>query len=146
MFGIFAPTCMPLRVASVASFQLGLRIELVLSEFFSSHALILSGCPNMTALLAELDKAKQSLTQTHSFHSIGAFEGYAYNFEGDILLETMMIARAVTWSQHGLCTTECFDRMLPGFSDGVMSLLFFFSLSCCLSLSKSFCISYSRKT
>jgi hypothetical protein len=28
---------------------------------------------------------------------IGAFEGYAYNFEGDILLETMMIARAVTW-------------------------------------------------
>lgn len=43
MFGIFAPTCRPLRVASVASFQLGLRIELVLSEFFSSHALILSG-------------------------------------------------------------------------------------------------------
>ncbi len=26
-------------------------------------------CPNMNALLAELDKAKQSLTQTHSFHS-----------------------------------------------------------------------------
>ncbi len=43
MFGIFAATCRPLRVASVASFQLGLRIELVLSEFFSSHALILSG-------------------------------------------------------------------------------------------------------
>jgi hypothetical protein len=30
-------------------------------------------CPNMNALLAELDKAKQSLTQTHCFHSIGAF-------------------------------------------------------------------------
>lgn len=43
MFGIFAPTCRSLWVASVASFQLGLRIELVLSEFFSSHALILSG-------------------------------------------------------------------------------------------------------
>ena len=54
-------------------------------------------CPDMTALLGELKKAKRSLTQTHSFHSIGAFEGYAYNFEGDILLETMMIARAVTW-------------------------------------------------
>jgi hypothetical protein len=51
----------------------------------------------MTALLAELDKAKRSLTQTHSFHSIGAFEGYACNYEGDILLETMMIARTVTW-------------------------------------------------
>ncbi len=54
-------------------------------------------CPDMTALLGELEKTKRSLTQTHSFHSIGAFEGYAYNFEGDILLETMMIARAVTW-------------------------------------------------
>ena len=43
MFGIFAPTCRSLWVASVASFQLGLLIELVLSEFFSSHALILSG-------------------------------------------------------------------------------------------------------
>jgi hypothetical protein len=54
-------------------------------------------CPDMTALLDELDKAKRSLLQTHSFHSIGAFDGYAYNFDGDILLETMMIARAVTW-------------------------------------------------
>jgi hypothetical protein len=54
-------------------------------------------CPNMSALLVELESAKNSLTQKHSFHSIGAFEGYAYNFEGDILLETMMIARAITW-------------------------------------------------
>jgi hypothetical protein len=51
----------------------------------------------MSALLAELERAKQALTQQHSFHSIGAFEAYALDFEGDILLETMMIARAVTW-------------------------------------------------
>jgi hypothetical protein len=54
-------------------------------------------CPNMPALLVELERAKQALTQKHSFHSIGAFEAYAHDFEGDILLETMMIARAVTW-------------------------------------------------
>jgi hypothetical protein len=54
-------------------------------------------CPNMSALLVELEKAKQSLTQKYSFHSIGAFEASTHDFEGDILLETMMIARAVTW-------------------------------------------------
>ena len=57
-------------------------------------------CPNMSALLVELEKAKQSLTQKHSFHSIGAFEASSHDFEGDILLETMMIARAVTWLAH----------------------------------------------
>jgi hypothetical protein len=46
-------------------------------------------CPNMSALLAELERAKQALTQKHSFHSIRAFEAYAQDFEGDILLETM---------------------------------------------------------
>jgi hypothetical protein len=51
----------------------------------------------MSALLVELEKAKQALTQRHSFRSIGAFEAYSEDFEGDILLETMMIARAVTW-------------------------------------------------
>ncbi len=54
-------------------------------------------CPNMSALLIELERAKQALTQKHSFQSIGAFDAYAHDFEGDILLETMMIARAVTW-------------------------------------------------
>ncbi len=57
-------------------------------------------CPNMSALLVELEKAKQSLTQKHSFHSIGAFEASSHDFEGDILIETMMIARAVTWLAH----------------------------------------------
>ncbi len=51
----------------------------------------------MPALSAELKRAKLALTQKHSFHSIGAFEAYAQDFEVDILLETMMIARAVTW-------------------------------------------------
>ncbi len=50
-----------------------------------------------TQLGAELERAKQALTQKHSFHSIGAFEAYAQDFEGGILLETMIIARAVTW-------------------------------------------------
>jgi hypothetical protein len=54
-------------------------------------------CPNMSALFVELERAKQSLTQKHSFHSIGAFEASSHDFEGDILFETMMIARAVTW-------------------------------------------------
>jgi hypothetical protein len=51
----------------------------------------------MSALLVELEKAKQALTQKHSFRSIGAFEACAEGFEGDILLETMMIARTVNW-------------------------------------------------
>jgi hypothetical protein len=54
-------------------------------------------CPDMSALFAELDKAKRSLLQKHPFQSIGAFEGHAYNFEGNILFKTMMIARVVTW-------------------------------------------------
>jgi hypothetical protein len=67
------------------------KIAQIKSQFDAEH------CPNMSALLAELDRAKQALKQKHSFHSIGAFEAYAQDFEGDILLETMMIARAVTW-------------------------------------------------
>jgi hypothetical protein len=54
-------------------------------------------CPNMSALLAELQNAKQCLTQKHSFRSIGAFDVQAYDLEGDVLFETMMIARAVNW-------------------------------------------------
>jgi hypothetical protein len=51
----------------------------------------------MSALLVKLDKAKQVLTQKQSFRSIGAFEAYAEDFEGGILLEIIMIARVVTW-------------------------------------------------
>jgi hypothetical protein len=54
-------------------------------------------CPDMTALLAEFQKAKDALTQKHSFRSIGAFDADAYDLEGLILFETMLIARAVDW-------------------------------------------------
>ncbi len=67
------------------------KIAQIKSQLDAAH------CPNMSALLAELEKAKKALTQKHSFHSIGAFDAVTYDFEGDILLETMMIARAVTW-------------------------------------------------
>jgi hypothetical protein len=39
-------------------------------------------CPNMSALLAELEKAKTTLTQKYSFRSIGAFDAGTYDFEG----------------------------------------------------------------
>jgi hypothetical protein len=67
------------------------KIAQIKSQLDAEH------CPNMSALLAELEKAKTALTQKYSFHSIGAFDAGTYDFEGDILLETMMIARAVTW-------------------------------------------------
>jgi hypothetical protein len=67
------------------------KIDRIKTQLDAEH------CPNMSALLVELDKAKQSLTQKHSSHSIGAFDAYSYDFEGGILLETRMIARAVTW-------------------------------------------------
>jgi hypothetical protein len=67
------------------------KIAQIMTQLDAEH------CPNMSALLVELERAKQSLTQKHSFHLIGAFEASARDFEGDILLETMMIARAVTW-------------------------------------------------
>jgi hypothetical protein len=54
-------------------------------------------CPNMSALLVELERARYALTQKHSFQSIGAFDAEAYDLEGLILFETMLIARAVDW-------------------------------------------------
>ena len=54
-------------------------------------------CPNMAALLAEFQKAKAALTQKHSFQSIGAFDAQAYDLEGLVLFETMLIMRAVDW-------------------------------------------------
>jgi hypothetical protein len=52
-------------------------------------------CPNMAALLDEFHKAKAMLTQKHSFRSIGAFEANAYDLEGSIIFETMMLTRAI---------------------------------------------------
>ncbi len=52
----------------------------------------------MATLLAEFQKAKAAQTQKHSlFRSIGAFDADAYNLEGLILFETMLLTRAVNW-------------------------------------------------
>jgi hypothetical protein len=53
---------------------------------------------NTAALLAEFHKkARDALTQKHSFSSSGAFEADAYNLEGLIIFETMMLTRAIDW-------------------------------------------------
>jgi hypothetical protein len=54
-------------------------------------------CPNMQALLVELDKAKYELTLNHSFQSMGDFEGIACTLEGSVLFETLLISRAMDW-------------------------------------------------
>ena len=52
---------------------------------------------NMSALLAEFHRAQDALTQKHSFRSVGVFEEDAYNLEGLIIFETMMLTRAIDW-------------------------------------------------
>jgi hypothetical protein len=52
---------------------------------------------NTAALLAEFHKARAMLTQKHSFRSVGAFEADAYNLEGLIIFETLMLTRAIDW-------------------------------------------------
>jgi hypothetical protein len=56
-------------------------------------------CPNMSALLVELERARYSyaLTQKHFFQSIGAFDAEAYDLEGLMLFKTMLIARPADW-------------------------------------------------
>jgi hypothetical protein len=69
------------------------KIERIMTQLNAEY------CPNMSALLSELDKAKHALTQKHSFQSIGAFDAQAYDLEGllVILYETMLITWAVYW-------------------------------------------------
>jgi hypothetical protein len=52
---------------------------------------------NTAALLAEFHRAQDALTQKHSFRSVGEFEEDAYNLEGLIIFETMMLTRAIDW-------------------------------------------------
>ncbi len=54
-------------------------------------------CPNMQALLVELEKAKYELTLNHSFQSMGDFEGIACTLEGSVLFETLAISRTMDW-------------------------------------------------
>jgi hypothetical protein len=65
--------------------------EIIKTQLDAEH------CPNMAALLTEFHKAKDALTQKHSFRSIGAFDADAYNLEGLIIFETMMLTRAIDW-------------------------------------------------
>jgi hypothetical protein len=54
-------------------------------------------CPNIPALLVELEKAKYELTLNHSFQSMGGFEGIACTLEGSALFETLLISRTMDW-------------------------------------------------
>jgi hypothetical protein len=54
-------------------------------------------CPNMQALLEELNRVKYELTQNDSFQSMGDFEGIACTLEGSVLFETLLLSRAMVW-------------------------------------------------
>ena len=57
-------------------------------------------CPNMESLLREMEKARQDLTQKHSFHSMGVFEPGLSSLSDFILFETMMISKGIDWLAH----------------------------------------------
>ena len=57
-------------------------------------------CPNMEALLREMEKARHDLTQKHSFQSVGVFEPGMLSLRGFILFETMLIAKGIDWLAH----------------------------------------------
>jgi hypothetical protein len=67
------------------------KIDEIREELDAQH------CPNMQALLVELEKAKHELTLKHSFQTMGDFEGVACTLEGSVLFETLLISRAMTW-------------------------------------------------
>jgi hypothetical protein len=67
------------------------KIDEIKEELDAAH------CPNMRALLVELEKAQYELTLTHSFQTMGDFEGVACTLEGSVLFETLLILRAMTW-------------------------------------------------
>jgi hypothetical protein len=69
-------------------------------------------CPNMQALLVELDRAKHELTQNHSFQSMGDFEGIACTLEGSVLFETLLIAFPLT--PNSKSEEECY-RCSPNY-------------------------------
>ena len=61
------------------------------------HQLDAKHCPNMAALLVELEKAKYELALNHSFQAMGDFEGVACTFGGLVLFETPLVLRAMDW-------------------------------------------------
>ncbi len=67
------------------------KLNEILDELDAEH------CPNMQALLVELEKAKHELTLNHSFQTMGDFEGVACTLEGSVLFETLLLSGAMTW-------------------------------------------------
>jgi hypothetical protein len=67
------------------------KIDEIKEELDAEH------CPNMRALLGELEKAQYELALTHSFQTMGDFEGVACTLEGSVLFETLLLSRAMTW-------------------------------------------------
>ena len=67
------------------------QIERIKSQLDAEH------CPDMPALLQEIEKARNDLTQKHSFQSVGVFEPGLYTLGGFILFETMMITKGIDW-------------------------------------------------
>jgi hypothetical protein len=65
------------------------KLEHIKAQLDAKH------CPNMQALLAELEKARHELTRNHAFQSMGDFEGIACTLEGSVLFETLLISRAM---------------------------------------------------
>ena len=57
------------------------KIDEIKEELDAEH------CPNMQALLVELEKAQYDLTLNHSFQAMGDFEGVACTLEGSVLFE-----------------------------------------------------------
>ncbi len=67
------------------------KIAQIKSQLDAEH------CPDMPALLQEIQRARYDLTQKHSFQSVGVFEPGMYTLGGFILFETMMIAKGIDW-------------------------------------------------
>ena len=67
------------------------KIARIKSQLDAEH------CPDMPALLQEIEKARDDLTQKHSFQSVGVFEPRLYTLGGFILFETMMITKGIDW-------------------------------------------------
>jgi hypothetical protein len=67
------------------------KIDKIKEELDAEH------CPNVQALLAQLEKARYDLSLNHSFQTMGDFEGVAHTLEGSVLFETLLISRAMTW-------------------------------------------------
>jgi hypothetical protein len=89
------------------------RIAQIKSQLDAEH------CPNMSALLQEIEKARYDLTQNYSFQSVGVFELGLYTLGGFILFETIMIAKGIDWLSQLSIAPDLENRRatLPVFSE-----------------------------